>query len=75
MCNEKSDFTVDLANRRVTHKSGAEATFYEYPTEEDWRASDVITLVNPSRYDGPQGEFALLAKEAALRAGMKSHKP
>lgn len=67
---DTSGFHVDLAARRVTHVSGAAATFYEYPSEDEWRASDVVTLLNPRLYDGPEVEFARLAKEAALKAGM-----
>lgn len=75
MPDRKSDFTVDLAARRVSHSSGAAATFREYQNEEDWLRTDAVTLHNPSLYDGPEVDLARLAKEAAINAGMKRSKP
>jgi len=72
---DDADFSVDLLHRRVTHKSGASATFHEYQNEEDWLQSDAAMLHNPSLYDGSGFEFARLAKNAAVKAGMKYRKP
>jgi hypothetical protein len=74
MASAYSDFTVDLKERRVTHKSGAAAEFYEYPAEEDWLKS-LPHSYNDYLYPGPSWEFLRLAKEAALAAGMKHCKP
>lgn len=63
-------FTVDLTRRKVTHSSGARATFDRHPTAEDWHASEVVKLSNIGLYDGPAAEFGRRAKEAALAAGM-----
>jgi hypothetical protein len=63
-------FTVDVEQRIVTHTSGASASFYRYETDDDWRRTDVVTLHNPVLFPGSQREFARLAKEAALAAGM-----
>lgn len=75
MTDDYTDFTVDLAARRVTHRSGAAVTFHEYPSERDWLRTDAVTLENPSLYDGPEFELGRLAKEAAIAGGMKRCKP
>jgi hypothetical protein len=69
-------WSVDLERRRVSHVSGAEASFSTYHTEEDWHASDVASLRNPDLYeDGSRREFARKAKQVAMAAGMKRNRP
>jgi predicted GIY-YIG superfamily endonuclease len=69
----ESEWTVDLANRRVTHASGASASFYRYPTEADWLATDSVNCSNVHLYSGLPREFARRAKEIAIEAGMRHH--
>lgn len=70
------DFEVDLAERQVTHKpTGIVVSFYEYPTDDDWRKSDSVTLRDNPSYKGDRRELARAAKEAALAMGMTSQKP
>lgn len=70
MLDPGDTFTVDIAAREVRHSSGASVSFYRYTSDDDWRASDVVTLRNPDLYDGPPAELGRLAKEAAVAAGM-----
>ena len=70
------DFDVDLAERRVVHMpSGIEVEFYEYTNEQDWERSGSALLRDNPFWPGDRAEIALMAKEAALAAGMKSRKP
>jgi hypothetical protein len=70
------DFDVDLAERLVRHKpSGIEVSFYEYLSEDDWKKSDSAVLRDNPFWPGNRYEIARIAKEAALAAGMRSHKP
>lgn len=70
-CGRNAEWTVDLVARLVRHRSGAEATFYRYLSEEDWLKSDVALCHNPYLFEEGQLEFARRAKEIAVRAGMK----
>ena len=70
MIDKKSDFTVDLTARKVTHQSGAAATFNEYVNVDDWRASDVVIPHNRDLYPGPETELARLTK---ISNGSHSH--
>ena len=73
---ELGDFDVDLVERMVRHKpSGIEIEFYEYPNEEDWKRSDSALLRDNPIWPGDRYELAGLAKQAAVAAGMKAHKP
>lgn len=70
------EFDVDLSERLVRHTpSGIEIEFYEYPNEEDWKQSDSALLRDNPIWPGDRYELACLAKQAALAAGMKAHKP
>jgi len=69
-CTEPN-FVVNLATREARHSTGARATFREYQTEHEWLTSDVVIVHDPDFYPGLQSELAQLAKQAALKAGMK----
>jgi hypothetical protein len=46
------EFDVDLAERRVTHRSsGIWFSFYEYLNEDDWLKSDSVTYRDNSRWE------------------------
>jgi hypothetical protein len=68
----ESEWTVDLTNRRVVHASGASASFYGYPTEVDWLATDSVNCSDLHLYDGLPREFARRAKEILIKAGMRA---
>jgi hypothetical protein len=70
------DFDIDLKERLVTHKpSGIEISFYEYTNERDWEISDTAMLRDNPSWPGDRAELARMAKQAAMAAGMRSHKP
>jgi len=69
-------FDVDLFERKVVHKpSGIWFSFYEYPTEDDWRRSDNVVFRDDPRWEGDRMALARAAKAAALKAHMTARKP
>jgi hypothetical protein len=75
MAVNNDDFTVDLAERAVRHKSGVVVRFYEYETPEVWLIADSVIIDNPDLFDGNIDQLAVGAKRAALAAGMEHRKP
>ena len=70
-----NEFTVNLGERKVTHRSGVVISFDSFETEADWLQDDCAKMRNPDLYNGDALELGAAAKRAAIRLGMKSQKP
>jgi hypothetical protein len=69
------DFDVDLAERKVIHKeSGIWFSFYEYPSEDDWKRSDSVIYRDNPEWSGDRRVLAAAAKQAAMAKGMKGRR-
>lgn len=75
MAVKNDDFTVNLAERTVRHKSGVVVRFYECETPEVWFIAGSVNIHNPDLFDGDIDELAAGAKRVALAAGMRHRKP
>lgn len=69
------EFEVDLEARLVREKSGAIVSFYEYASEDEWKACDVGSIQNLHLFEGSPRELLAGAKAEALAAGMTHRKP
>ncbi len=71
------DLVVDLASRTVAVRDipGCTFSFYEYVHAEDWLLADTCWVTNPHLLPGPASQFAAIAKQAAMSAGMRHRKP
>ena len=54
-----NEFTVNLRERKVTHRSGVVISFDSFETEADWLQDDCAKMRNPDLYNGYPIRFGL----------------